>query len=177
VTTGFVEYRFSHLLKKPLRVSGQLEYRADGVMVRKVESPYQETTEATADQVRMTRAGKTTRTVSLQRAPQLRVLLGSFRALLEGRLQPLATDFELELREEAALWTLSLTPRDDKLRKYLARIEVFGRGGQPGCLEAVEPDGDGTLTLLGAPAPPATPPPSRAELERACRAGLPGPAT
>jgi hypothetical protein len=142
-----------------------------------VESPYQETTEATADQVRMTRAGRPTRTVSLQRAPQLRVLLGSFRALLEGRLQPLAADFELSLREDDTLWTLSLTPRDDKLRKYLARIEVFGRGNQPGCLEAVEPDGDGTLTLLGAVAPATDPPPARAELERACRAGVTGPAT
>ena len=175
VSTGFVEYRFSHQLRKPLRVSGQLEYRADGVMVRRVDSPYQETTEAAADQVRITRAGRPTRTVSLQRAPQLRVLLGSFRALLEGRLQPLAEDFDLTLREHGASWTLSLAPRDDKLRKYLARIEVFGHGGEPGCLEAVEPDGDGTLTLLGNATPPADPVLSRAELERACRAGMPGP--
>ena len=141
-------------------------------MVRKVESPYQEISEATTEQVRMTRAGRPARTVALHRAPQLRVLLGSFRALLEGRLQPLATDFELTLHEDAELWTLSLVPRDSRLKKYLARIEVFGRGGQPGCLEALEPDGDGTLTLLGPAAPMPSSTPSRGELERACRAGV-----
>jgi hypothetical protein len=129
----------------------------------------------TTDKVRMTRAGRSTRTVALQRAPQLRALLGSFRALLEGRLQPLTADFDVALREESGLWTLSLTPRDHRLGKYVARIDVFGRGNQPGCLEAVEPDGDSALTLLGAAAPAPSTPPVRAELERACRAGVHSP--
>ncbi len=97
VSTEFVEYRFSHLLKKPLRSSGTLEYRADGVMVRNVVAPGRELTEVDGGQVRITRAGKPARTLSLQRAPQLRVLLGSFRALLEGRLSPLQQDFALTL--------------------------------------------------------------------------------
>ena len=56
VSTEFVEYRFSHLLKKPLRSSGTLEYRADGVMVRNVAAPNREVTEVDGEQVRITRA-------------------------------------------------------------------------------------------------------------------------
>ena len=94
VSTDFVEYRFSHLLKKPLRSSGTLEYRADGVLVTQCRwRRTARTTEVDGDQVRITRDGKPTRTLSLQRAPQLRVLLGSFRALLEGRLTPLQQRF------------------------------------------------------------------------------------
>jgi hypothetical protein len=171
VSTDFVEYRFSHLLKKPLRSSGTLEYRADGVMVREVMSPARESTEVDGEQVRITRAGKPTRSLSLQRAPQLRVLLGSFRALLEGKLTPLQKEFEVALDEDATHWTLRLTPRDPALAKHLAHIDVHGRGDKPACLEALEPDGDGALTFFAAALPTGAPP-SRAELERNCRAAV-----
>jgi hypothetical protein len=176
VSTGFVEYRFSHLLKKPLQTTGTLEYRADGVLARKVDSPYRELTVVTGDTVRIERADKPARTLSLQRAPQMRVMLDSFRALLEGRLAPLAQDFELVLTGEAARWTLTLKPRDARLARQLASIEVFGNGDRPSCLQALEPDGDGAITLLGenllADQPAAGgKQPTRAELEHTCRAG------
>jgi hypothetical protein len=169
VSTDFVEYRFSRLLKKPLRSSGTLEYRADGVLVRNVVAPNREATEVDGEQVRITRAGKPTRTLSLQRAPQLRVLLGSFRALLEGRLTPLQQDFTVTLAEHEANWTLTLAPKDPGLARQLAHIEVHGSGDRPACLEALEPDGDGALTLFSA-APAGKTLPTRAELERLCRA-------
>jgi hypothetical protein len=169
VSTDFVEYRFSHLLKKPLRSNGTLEYRADGVMVRNVVAPVHETTEVDGDQVRITRSGKPTRSLSLQRAPQLRVLLGSFRALLEGKLTPLRQEFDVTLTEDAAHWTLTLKPRDPTLARHLAHIDVHGAGDKPACLEALEPDGDGAITLFMA-APVGGAPPSRTELERSCRA-------
>jgi len=174
VTTAFVEYRFSHLLKKPLRTSGTFEYRGDGTLVRNVDAPYREVTEVAGDQVRIRRGDKPPRTLSLQRAPQLRVLLGSFRALLEGHLVPLQQDFEVTLEEDASRWTLTLKPRDAQLVKHLASIEVFGSGDRPGCLQALEPDGDGAFTLLGAQ-PAGTEAaqarlPARADLERTCRA-------
>jgi len=169
VSTGFVEYRFSHLMKKPLRTSGTLEYRAEGVMTRKVESPFQETTDIDGDTVRIARAGRATRTLSLQRAPQLRVLLGSFRALLEGKLAPLAVDFDITLEDQAQNWTLTLRPHDARLAKQLDHIRVFGIGDRPTCLEALEPDGDAALTLFdAAPADGVTP--SRDELTRRCHA-------
>jgi len=170
VSTPFVEYRFSHLLKKPMRSSGTLEYRADGVLVRNVVLPSPEVTEVDGDQVRVTRAGKPTRTLALQRAPQLRVLLGSFRALLEGHLTPLQQDFDLGLEENAPLWTLTLKPKDATLARHLARIEVHGTGDKPACMEALEPDGDGALTLFSAGPDAKAPMPPRAELEHGCRA-------
>ena len=172
VSTDFVEYRFSHLLKKPLRSSGTLEYRADGVLVRNVLLPSPEVTEVDGDQVRVTRAGKPTRTLALQRAPQLRVLLGSFRALLEGHLTPLRQDFNLALEQDASRWSLTLEPKDATLAKHLARIEVHGIGDKPACMEALEPDGDGALTLFSAAPDARAALPTRADLERTCRASV-----
>lgn len=171
VSTVFVEYRFSHLMKKPLRTSGTLEYRADGVMTRKVESPFQETTDIEGDTMRIARAGRAPRTISLQRAPQLRVLLGSFRALLEGKLTPLASDFDITLEDHAQNWTLTLRPHDPRLARQLDRIRVFGIGDRPTCLEALEPDGDAALTLFDA-APAGDASPSREQLDQRCHAAV-----
>jgi len=173
VTTAFVEYRFSRLLKKPLRTSGSLEYRSDGVLARTVDTPFREVTEVDGEAVRIMRGGKPTRTISLQRAPQLRVILGSFRALLDGRLTPLQSDFEVTFAEQEARWTLTLKPREPRLARQLARIDVYGAGDRPVCVEALEPDGDGALTWLGE-APPSDPSLDRAGLEQGCRASAAG---
>lgn len=173
VTTGFVEYRFSHLLKKPLRTSGSLEYRSDGVLARTVEAPYREVTEVDGDVVRITRGDKPTRTISLERAPQLRVLLGSFRALLDGRLTPLERDFQLSLAEQDEHWTLTLVARDPRLSRHLARIEVYGAGDRPTCVEAIEADGDSALTLFEEASGAATTL-DRAQLEQRCRSSPAG---
>ena len=173
MTTAFVEYRFSRLLRKPLRTSGSLEYRSDGVLARVVDAPYHEVTEVDGDAVRITRGEKPTRTISLERAPQLRVILGSFRALLDGRLTPLRSDFEITLAEQDARWTLTLKPLEPHLARQLARIEVYGAGDRPACVEALEPDGDGALTWLGeVPASDASL--DRAGLEQRCRASAAG---
>jgi hypothetical protein len=168
VSTGFVEYRFSHLLKKPLQTRGTLEYRADGVLARTVASPYQETTVVDGDTVRIRRGNKPERTLSLQRAPQLRVLLGSFRALLEGKLTPLASDFEITLDDRDPDWTLTLQPKDPRLSKHLARIRMHGTGDRPGCMEAVEPDGDAAITLLEDTPAAGDATPTPADLARRC---------
>ena len=173
VTTTFVEYRFSRLLRKPLRTSGSLEYRSDGVLARNVDSSYHEVTEVDGDVVRITRGEKPTRTISLERAPQLRVILASFRALLDGRLTPLQSDFEITLSEQDARWTLTLKPREPRLARQLTRIDVYGAGDRPACVEALEPDGDGALTWLGE-VPPSDASLDRAGLEQQCRGSTAG---
>jgi hypothetical protein len=171
VSTSFVEYRFSHVLKRATQTRGKFEYRADGVMARTVESPYQEHTEVSGGEVRVQRAERPMQKFSLQRAPQLRVLLDSFRALLDGHLTPLSQDFEVTLTEESPHWRITLKPRDERLGKYLANIQVYGSADRPNCLEAIEPDGDATVTLFDRADAPAPVHLERAALEQQCRVG------
>ena len=74
-STSFVEVRYSSLLDKPIVVSGHLEHREDGALVRRVESPYQEVTELRGENVSVERAGSKPRHFSLDRAPELRGML------------------------------------------------------------------------------------------------------
>ena len=165
--TPFVDYRFSHLLKKAAVASGTLEYRPDGVWVRVIEKPRAERAEIVDEEIRMQRDGEPVRRVSLSRAPQLRLLLNSLRALLEGRITQMGDEFSVTMSARGESWGLRLVPRDARLARKVARIDVFGTGDAPGCIEMVEPDGDASFTLLGV-AMPATLA-DRSALETRCR--------
>ncbi|HEV7606656.1 MAG TPA: LolA-related protein [Steroidobacteraceae bacterium] len=171
VVTAFVDYRFSHVLRSAVRSSGTLEYRADEALVRTVTSPFREQAEVVGDEVRIRRGERPERRVSLQRIPQLRVLLGSFRAMLDGHVSQLSQDFNVALAEQPTGWALTLRPLDTRLARYLARIEVHGSADRPHCLEVVEPDGDVTLTFLEVP--PDERISARPALESLCRGETP----
>jgi hypothetical protein len=167
VSTPFVEYRFSRVLKRPASASGTLEYRADGVLVRDVEHPYRERTTVSGDGVSVQREGRAERRFPLERAPQLRVLLDSFRALLDGRLSALRRDFTVSLEEAGRGWTITLSPLDATLARRLTTLRIDGTDDRPTCLAIAMTDG-ASYTLLG-PVTRVGGAPTRAELEAICR--------
>jgi len=148
-STSFVEVRYSSLLDQPIVVSGHLEHRKDGSLVRNVEWPYQEVTELHGENVSVTRAGSKTRRFTLDRAPELRGMLTSFGAILQGDRQTLDRYFAASAEGSDAHWEITLTPRDDKLRRHLSRIVVNGVEGNAKCFTLEEPDGDASLMALG----------------------------
>lgn len=168
-TTAFVEVRFSNLLETPLVVSGKLEHRQDGALLRRVESPYQETTELRGESVRVERAGARSRQFSLDRAPELRGMLASFGALLQGDRAQLERYFTVAARGTDARWEIRLVPRDAKLQRRLASIAVAGRESAARCFTLTEPDTDASILALGITGPAALPQPiERASLARWC---------
>jgi hypothetical protein len=168
-STSFVEIRYSSLLDVPIVVSGLLEHRADGALVRRVESPYQEVTELKGGNVTVQRANGRLRRFSLDRAPELRGMLASFGALLTGDRQMLEQFFAITLQGNDARWEMTLTPRDGKLKKRLSTILIDGAGDRPRCFTLHEPDGDEGLMALGVAGPDELPvPPERQVVEAWC---------
>ncbi len=148
-STPFTEYRFSRLMKRVMVARGTLEYREPGVWVRTQDLPNPERAEISNEEIRLRRGGGAERRIALSRAPQLRLLLDSLRALLEGRVSQLGDRFEVSLTSNDAAWGLRLVPRDARQAKEVAHILVFGSGDAPECIEVAEPDGDASFTLLG----------------------------
>lgn len=167
VSTPFVEYRFSRVLKRPASASGTLEYRADGVLARDVELPYRESALVSGDSVSLQREGRAERRFPLERAPQLRVLLEGFRALLDGRLSKLREDFTVRLEESGRSWAITLTPLDASLARRLTTLRINGTDDRPTCLEIAMSDG-ASYTLLG-PKVAVRDSPTRPELDAICR--------
>lgn len=152
-STSFVEVRYSSLLQTPIVVSGRLEHRLDGSLVRRVEWPYVEVTELQGENVSVERAGGRPRRFSLDRAPELRGMLASFGAILRGDRGMLDQYFVVTAQGSDAGWEITLTPQDDKLKRRLSRIVVNGVEDRPKCFTLEEPDGDESLMALGVTGP------------------------
>jgi hypothetical protein len=152
-STSFVEVRYSSLLKKPIVVSGRLEHREDGTLVRRVETPYAEVTELRGENVVVEREGSKPRRFALDRAPELRGMLASFSAILKGDRPMLDRYFVVTAQGDLARWEITLTPRDDKLKRRLSAIVVDGADDRAKCFTLEEPDGDASLMALGVAGP------------------------
>ena len=169
-TTPYAEVRFVHLLKKPLVAHGELDYGGADKLGKRVELPYRETTEIAAGSVEVQREGRSTRHFSLDRAPELQVLLVGFSALLGGDAATLEKFFAMGLVENAAQWTLTLTPLAPALTRHLREIVVDGAGNEPHCFSLHQADGDASVMLLGTWAATKLPdPPTLAALDGICQ--------
>jgi hypothetical protein len=166
----YTEVRFVHLLKKPLLVYGELDYGGAGKLGKRVERPYRETTTIEAGQVEVRREGRSPRHFPLDRAPELQALLAGFSALLGGDPVTLGKIFAISFVENAAKWTLTLSPREAALAKHLQEIVVDGAGDEPRCFSLHQADGDASVMLLGTlAAATLSDPPTRAALDAICQ--------
>ena len=145
---AFVDVRWSGMLARPLVTAGELEYRGGERLAKRVDRPYRETTEIDGHDVRVRREKQTPRRFSLDRAPELRGMLASFAGLLAGDRQALEQWFTVALVPGEA-WTITLAPKQERLAKRIATIEMQGKGDTPRCVWVREPDGDATLSLMG----------------------------
>jgi hypothetical protein len=157
-TTTFVEVRYSALVAAPLVASGELEHREDGALVRRVTSPYRETTVLRGENVLLQREGSRPRSFSLDRAPELRGMLASFGALLTGDRAMLDRYFSTTMRGSDASWRIELKPVDAALLKRLALVQVDGIQDRARCFTLTEPDGDASVMALGVADRAALPP-------------------
>lgn len=147
--TPFAEARFMKVLDKPLVVSGELAWLGGDKLERRVDKPAKEVSTIADGEVTQEREGRKPRTFSLKRAPQLRILLDSFVALLGGDASRLDDAFDVKLGRDADRWALTLAPRDPSLAKQIVSIQVYGSGNQPRCIRMNEKDGDTTIDMLG----------------------------
>lgn len=169
--TAFAEARFMKVLDKPLVVSGELAWLGDDRLQRRVDAPRAESFTIAGGTVTQERAGKRARSFSLKHAPQLQGLLDSFVALLSGNASRLADAFLIERSGDAAAdWSLTLTPRDQRVAKKVSTIRIDGRGDEPRCMLMQEADGDVAIDLLGALAEDMPAAPTRESLVALCQA-------
>ncbi len=146
--TPFVELRGSALLKTPLRLEGEYR-RPDGdTLVRDVRSPYTEVTTIRQGAVSIARDGRSPRTFSLSRAPELASLQRSFGALLTGDRALLEQHYRLATSGTRERWVMTMTPKAADVAAQLRDITLYGRGAELRCIETRPREGDTQRTLL-----------------------------
>jgi hypothetical protein len=168
-STAYTEVRFVRLLRKPLVLHGQLDYSGPGKLGKRVEAPYREATTIADGAVDVVREGHATQHFDLQRAPELKALLTGFSALLGGDAAALQQFYTIDLVDNAADWTLTLTPRAPELSRHLRALIVAGRASETRCFTLRQVDGDSSTMLLGALAGATLPqPPTPAAVAALC---------
>lgn len=138
--TDFVELRDSPLLKAPLRLSGEYRRPDANTLVREVRAPYAETTTIVTGhngpgKATIARSGKSPRTFSLARVPELAALQASFGALLAGDQRQLQQHYSLRTSGTRQQWTMLLTPTDKAVAGKVRDIALYGRGAELRCIE------------------------------------------
>lgn len=170
-TVAFREVRFSPLVNEPLIVAGELGYTGPTSLDRRVTQPYRETVAIRGESVRVEREGEPTRSFGLNRAPELRGLLGGFTALLAGDPAAIKRNFTVAATGTDDAWTLELTPSDARARRRLQQIVVNGRADLPQCFTMVTANGGASVLLLGAAADRELPKPTTLDaLKQLCSA-------
>jgi hypothetical protein len=148
-TVAFTEARFSKLLREPLVVSGELAYLGAGNFDRRVTSPHRETTAVRGNTVRIEREGQRARSLVLERAPELEGFLTAFSALLAGDFTSLERSFAIAADgDEAGDWALELTPLDERARRRVIVIRIYGNGDELRCLATNDTKGTGSVVML-----------------------------
>jgi hypothetical protein len=146
--TSFVEVRNSPTLKSPLRISGEYARPDDDTLLREVRAPYAETTTIREGSATIARAGRTPRTFSLSRVPELAGLQASFGALLSGDASALADAYRIDVTGTRQHWRLTLVPKDPALAAKVRDIALHGRGAELRCIETRPVKGEVQRTLL-----------------------------
>lgn len=166
----FKEVRFDPMLDKPLVLTGELAWLGGDHLKRMVVTPWTETTDVSDGKVTLTRGDHRPRHFSLSRSPELESVLGSFQSLLSGESAGMLKAFEATVAEDGPQWTLTLVPRDERLRKHVATIVVYGAGTEPRCMRIDNAESGNSLTLLGALSlAPLPDPVTSAALETMCQ--------
>ncbi|MDM0045572.1 outer membrane lipoprotein carrier protein LolA [Variovorax dokdonensis] len=124
----FTEQRFVRGIEGPLESSGSLSFTAPDKLVRRTESPREESMVVDGNALTLSRGGRT-RSLALDSMPELRGMVDALRGTLSGDARVLRQQFKTELGGTEAAWTLQLTPVDERLAAQVRTLRLTGRGG------------------------------------------------
>lgn len=154
----FSEERFVSGFDAPLHASGTLSYTAPDRFARHTLEPRPESMEVAGKLLTLERGGRR-RQMALDTLPELAALVDALRGTLAGDGTLLERYFDVRVGGTAALWTLTLTPRDAQIAGQVRSLQLAGQGAQLRTVELLLAGGDRSLMLID-PMPPAAPAPA-----------------
>jgi hypothetical protein len=149
----FVEQQFLKILDHPLESSGEMRYDAPDRLEKRTLAPRQETLTLSGGVLSVER-GKSHRVLDLHAYPEAQPFIESVRATLAGDRSALEKLFTLDFNGSLAKWTLTLVPKDSKVKRSVAQVRIDGAQDQLLKVEIRQSDGDRSLMTLR---PAATP--------------------
>ena len=143
----FTEERFVSGFDGPLRASGTLSFTAPGRFARVTTEPRAESRVVDGNSLVLTRGGRS-RQMALDAVPEVAALIEAVRGTLTGNAGTLDRHFKVKAEGSAAQWTLTLTPRDNRLATQVREVKIAGLAGDVRSVELWLAGGDRSLMLI-----------------------------
>ncbi len=148
VVARFSETKELKLLSAPLKATGTIYFLPPGRLVRVITSPGRSRLVVDGDRVRF-EDETGSKGMDLSGSPIARQLIDSFVVLFNGDEARLKELYEASFSAADGGWKLHLVPRSIPLDRMIASFDLTGSGARIDRMEAVEPDGDRTVTVFG----------------------------
>lgn len=146
---SFVEAKELAALDAPLVSRGTLRWTAPSRLERRTTEPVQEILTVEGDRLTFEKPSeRLRRTLSLDRAPELRGLIEAVRATLAGDLRSLRRYYSVGLEGTTDAWRLTLVPTDRATRDVLEVVRIDGADAAITQVETVEASGDVTRMTI-----------------------------
>lgn len=148
VVAHFTETKELALLSTPLEATGAIYFLPPDRLVRVVTSPGNSRLVVDGDVVRFEdETGQ--KAMELSSSSIARQLIDSFVVLFNGNEARLAELYTAEYSAGVGTWSLHLSPKGLPLSRMISSFDLTGSGSRIDRMEAVEPDGDRTVTRFG----------------------------
>ena len=148
----FTEERFVSGFDSPLRASGTLTFKAPDRFARYTQEPVAEAMVVEGNTITFKR-GNRTRQMALDTVPELTALVEAVRATLTGNAGTLQRHFTVRVEGAAALWTLTLVPRDARLAAQVRELQIAGQNADVRSVGLWLAGGDRSLMSVQPPKP------------------------
>ncbi|WP_374591561.1 outer membrane lipoprotein carrier protein LolA [Aquabacterium sp.] len=138
----FTEKKFIGFIDQPVEASGELAFVAPDHLEKRTLQPQTEVLVLDGERLTVEQAGKRRLTVDLRRQPDAAAFVESIRATLAGDQRALEQYYALDLQGSVNAWRLTLTPRQDGMRKIITRVRMEGRQATVSMIAFDQADGD-----------------------------------
>ena len=143
----FTEERLVSGIDGPLRAAGVLSFAAPDRFARITTEPRAESMAVEGNQLVLKRGGRT-RQMALDALPEVTALIEAVRGTLTGNASTLERHFLVQVDGTAALWTLTLTPRDRRLATQVRELKITGAGSDLRVVELWLAGGDRSVMSI-----------------------------
>lgn len=148
----FTETKEIKALTTPLESRGRLIWRAPSHLERHTDTPIQESIVVDGDRLTYAKpAEKVSRTLDLDRVPELRGLVEAIRGTLAGDLGLLRRHYSVGFDGGVDAWKLTLVPLDQRVQRLIRVVEIDGVRAALRHVVTTEADGD-TIRMAITPA-------------------------
>lgn len=145
---AFEEEMHAFYLEQPAVSRGTLERLPNGDLVKRIVKPEPAVIRLGRGRIQVTRDGQP----AAPEAPApaaARLLADALVAVFVGDVEHVAAIFDVRLgSEKAGMWTLTLVPRDGRLKEWVRELRLTGEGHQLRAFRLTQPNGDFIHTRL-----------------------------